>query len=231
MIPLLALASTSWLGITLGEPYKAVYSRMGDPIVASHDNLISKFVYLTENENAFVTVLVENGSVYGVRLWALPTAAPQTADPYGVALNADTDALLQRRGKPTRTGTDSDGLYDAYQDGNVLWLYHLNANQTVHTITLSEPESTIQKLPSQPLPALHTGASAADAVVIDAARPDDTKRWEGMFLAVHPCGSSGTLREQRRETVTQDGRAYDALTVECSTGGTLQTLYFLPKSR
>lgn len=230
MISVLALAATSWLGIALGEPYSAVHARMGDPLVASHDNLISKFVYLTEGENAFVTVLSERGRVYGIRLWSLPTAAPKTTDPYGIALNQDVDTLLQRRGKPARTGSDADGSFDAYQTGDVLWLYHVNGNQTVRTITLSEPESAIQQMPEQPLPTLHTGSSPADAIVMNAVSPADAKRWEGMYLAVRTCGSNGAWHEGPRAVVKQNGAAYDAVTASCSSGGAMQTLYFISKA-
>lgn len=226
MLPLLALAATTWLGITLGEPYSAVYARMGDPVIAAKDPNLQKFVYLTEHENAFVTVLTERGRVSGVRLWSLPTAAPKTADPFGISLNEDVDKLLQSRGKPSRTAADSDGPFDAYQSGDVLWLYHLNANQTVRTITVSATQSSIDDLPEQTLPQLHTGTSPADAVVMNAASPDDAKRWEDMYLAIRPCADQGKWRAGKRLTQTLSGAAYDAVTVTCSSGGESQTLYF-----
>lgn len=227
---MLALVSTSWLGVTLGEPYSAVFSRMGDPVVASHDANAAKFVYLTEHGNAFVTIVTERGHVSGIRLWALPTAAPKTADPFGIVLNEDADVLVQKRGKPSRTANDADGPFDAYQDGDVLWLYHINGNNTVHTITVSTTESDIEDLPEQPLPALHNGSSPQDAIVMDAGSPGSAKRWEGMFLAVHPCGGNGTLRETRRTTQMQDGRSYDVVTTSCSSDGTNATLYFRTNS-
>jgi len=226
VLSLLALAATSWLGITLGEPYSAVYARMGDPVIAAKDPNLQKFVYLTEHENAFVTVLTERGRVSGVRLWSLPTAAPKTADPFGIALNDDAGKLLQARGKPSRTAADSDGPFDAFQSGDVLWLYHLNANQTVRTITLSATQASIEDLPEQPLPQLHTGTSPADAVLMNAASPDDAKRWEDMYLAIRPCADNGKWREDKRVTQTPGGAAFDAVTATCSSGGATQTLYF-----
>lgn len=226
MIPLLALAATSWLGITLGEPYSAVYARMGDPVIAAKDPNLQKFVYLTEHENAFVTVLTERGLVSGVRLWALPTAVPKTADPFGISLNEDADKLLQSRGKPSRTAADSDGPFDAYQNGDVLWLYHLNANQTVRTITVSATQAAIDDLPQQTLPQLHTGTSPLDAIVMSAASADDTKRWEDMYLAIRPCADQGKWRADKRAKQTVGAVAYDAVTVTCSSGDASQTLYF-----
>ena len=199
---------------------------MGDPVVATHDAKAAKFVYLAEHANAFVTVVTEHGRVSGIRLWALPTATPKTADPFGIALNEDAAAVLQKRGKPSRTANDADGPFDSYQDGDVLWLYHLNGNGTVHTITLSTTESNIEDLQEQPLPTLHNGTSAADAIVMDVTLPDDAKRWEGMFLAVHPCSGNGTLRESKRATQTQDGTTYDVVTASCSSDGSDATLYF-----
>ena len=199
---------------------------MGDPVVATHDANAAKFVYLTEHANAFVTVVTERGRVSGIRLWALPTATPKTADPFGIALNEDAAAVLQKRGKPSRTANDADGPFDSYQDGDVLWLYHLNGNGTVHTITVSTTESNIEDLQEQPLPTLHNGTSPADAIVMDVTSPDDAKRWEGMFLAVHPCVGNGTLRESKRATQTQDGTAYDVVTASCSSNGSDATLYF-----
>ena len=226
MLPLLALVSSSWLGVTLGEPYSNVFTRMGDPVVATHDATISKFVYLTEHGNAFVTVVTERGRVSGVRLWALPTAAPKTTDPFGIALNQDVDALIQKRGKPSRAASDSDGPFDSYQDGDVLWLYNLNGNNTVRTITLSTTESAIEDMPAQPLPALHAGTSPDDAIVMDVNSADDAKKWESMFLAVHPCNGNGTLRESKRATETQSGNTYDVVNAACSSSGSDVTLYF-----
>ena len=226
MLPLLALVSTSWLGVTLGEPYAAVYARMGDPVIATKDPHVTKFVYLTEHENAFVTVVTERGRVSGVRLWSLPTAQPKTADPFGVTLNEEIGKVLQTRGKPTRMASDSDGPFDAYQGGDVLWLYHINGNQTVRTITVSTTESAIEDLSEQPLPDLHTGDSRADAVVMDVSSPDDAKQWENMYLAIRPCGTDGKWHVDKRAAQTQDGASYDALSVSCSSGGATQTLYF-----
>lgn len=202
---------------------------MGDPVATAKDAHTTKFVYLTEHENAFVTVITEHGRVSGVRLWALPTAMPKTADPFGIALNQEAGKLLEARGKPSRIASDADGPFDAFQDGEVLWLYHLNGNQTVRDITVSATESSIEDLPEQPLPTLHSGSSPADAIVPDAARGDDAKRWEQMFFAVHPCGRNGTWREEKRATQPQDGNAYDVVTVSCSAGGAAQTLYFKPR--
>lgn len=226
MLTLFALVSTTWLGVTLGEPYSQVYARMGDPVISTKDPHVTKFVYLTERENAFVTVLTQRGHVSGVRLWSLPTAMPKTADPFGIALNDDTDKLLQARGKPSRTAADSDGPFDAYQNGDVLWLYHLNANQTIRTITLSATQAAIEDLPEAPLPQIHTGTSQSDPIVMDAASPDDAKQWEGMYMAVRPCASGGKWRIDKRATQNLGGTAYDAVTASCSSGGAAETLYF-----
>jgi hypothetical protein len=199
---------------------------MGDPLIATQDPHVAKFVYLTEHDTAFVTVLTQHGRVSGVRLWTLPTGTPKTADPFGVALNDDTDKLLQMRGRPMRSSGDADGPYYAYQNGDVLWVYHINGNQTVHTITLAATESAIADLPEQTLPALHTGASPSDAVVMDTASSDDAEHWENMYLAVRPCANNGTWRASKRVTQTQNGAAYDAVTASCSAGGETETVYF-----
>jgi len=226
VLSLLALAATSWLGVTLGEPYTAVYTRLGDPVIATKDTHLTKFVYLTDHENAFLTVMTERGRVSGIRLWSLPTAAPKTADPFGIMLNEDVNKLLQARGKPTRSANDADGPFDAYQNGDVLWMYHVNGNQTVRTITVSTTESSIEDLAEQPLPSLHTGASIADAVAMDVSSPDDATQWENMYLGIRACGNDGKWRVDKRTSQNKDGAAYDALTVSCSSGGTSQTLYF-----
>jgi hypothetical protein len=226
VLPILALLSSSWLGITLGEPYSAVFARMGDPVVATHDNRSAKFVYLTDRENAFLTVITEHGRVSGLRLWSLPTATPSTTDPFGIRLNEDAQKLLDARGKPSRSAADADGPFDAYQSGDVLWLYYLNGNGTVRAITLAATEDSVAAMPEQPLPALHAGASPADAIVVDAPSRGDSQRWEGMFFAVHPCANDGTWRVGKRTTQMQEGSAYDAVTATCSTGGAAQTLFF-----
>ncbi len=226
MLSLLAIAATSWLGITLGEPYSAVYARMGDPVIAAKDPHLTKFVYLTEHENAFVTVLTERGRVSGLRLWSLPTAQPKTADPFGIALNEESGKVQQVRGKPSRSASDSDGPFDAYQSGDVLWLYHLNGNQTVRTITVSATESAIEDLPEQPLPQLHTGTTPADAIVMNTSSPQDAKRWEEMYVAIRPCANEGNWSTDNRTTQVQNGAPYDVLNLRCSSGGAAATLYF-----
>lgn len=229
MLPLLALLSTSWLGITLGEPYAAVHDRMGDPVVSTKAADVTKFVYLTAHENAFLTVMTERGRVSGIRLWALPTATPQTADPAGIRIDEDVDKLLSVKGKPSRTAADADGPFDAYQNGDVLWLYHLNGNQTVRTITLSASDASMEDLPEVPLPQLHAGTSPADAVVMSASA-GGAARWESMFFAVRPCGSNGTWRQTKRTSETIGGVAYDAVSVACSSGNASQTRYFKPSA-
>lgn len=230
MLSLLALVTTSWLGITLGEPYAAVHDRLGDPVVATKAGDVTKFVYLTAHENGFVTVMTERGRVSGIRLWALPTATPQTADPAGIRIDEDADKVHSARGKPSRTAADADGPFDAYQNGDVLWLYHLNGNQTVRTITLSASDASIEDLPQVPLPPLHTGTSPADAVAMSAPA-DRAARWESMFFAVRPCGANGSWHQTKRTSETIGGVAYDAVSVTCSSGGASQTLYFKPAAK
>lgn len=226
MLSLLALLSTSWLGIALGEPYNAVYARMGDPLITTQDANVAKFVYLIEHDTAFVTVLTQHGRVSGVRLWSLPTGTPKTADPFGIALNDDTDKLLQERGKPMRTSGDSDGPYYAYQNGDVLWVYHINGNQTIRTITVAATESAIDDLSEQTVPAVHTGSSPSDAIVMNTASAADAEHWENLYLAVRPCANSGTWHASKRVAQTQNGASYDAVTASCSTGGATETVYF-----
>lgn len=201
---------------------------MGDPLVASRAGNLRKFVYSSTNGNAFITVITQRGRVSGLRLWALPAANARTADPFGITLNEDVSALLRARGKPSRAAADADGPFDAYQNGDVLWLYHVNGNSTVRTITLSTTQSAIDDLQRAPLPELHTGASPPQAIRMDVASANDAKRWESMFFAVHPCGSNGSWRVQKRRTLTRTSGAYDAVTVTCSTGGQDRTLYFTP---
>jgi hypothetical protein len=226
MISLLALLSTSWLGARLTEPYADVFARKGDPVVATHDATLTKYVYLTGDENAFVTIVTEQGRVSAIRLWALPTATPKTADPFGIALNESSEVLLQKRGAPSRIASDSDGPFDAYQDGEILWLYHINGNKTVSTITLSTTEAAIDNLPSQPLPALHDGSSQVQAIRMDVASANDARRWESMFLAVHPCSGGGKLHQDTSSTQTDGARSYDVVSASCSTNGAKATLYF-----
>jgi hypothetical protein len=211
----------SWLGVTLGEPVTAVSARMGDPIAVGKDPKLAKFVYLVEHGNAFLTVLSERGYVSGVRLWSVTGAPGKTLDPFGIALGEQADALTGKRGKPTRSGSDIDGPFDAYQNGDVLWLYHIRGNQSVASITLSTTESAIEDLPEAPLPAVHTGASAADAIVVVQPDAKDVARWEQMYLAIHPCGANGVWKSNKTE---RQGKT-DVLSATCS-DGPARTFYF-----
>lgn len=216
--------ATSWLGVKLGEPVAAVAARMGDPLAVSKDSTLTKFVYLTEDTNAFLTVLSERGIVSGVRLWSVTTAQGKTADPFGIALNDTKDKVLAKRGKPIREAADIDGPFESYQDGDVLWLYHIKADQSVTSITLSTTEAAISGVPAQPLPKVHTGATAADAVRIVQPNAGDASRWEQMFLAIRPCGDNGNwlLRKTERQGTL------DVVTASCNLGGLSQAFYFAP---
>lgn len=214
----------SWLGVKLGEPLSAVTARMGDPLTVSKDPQLTKFVYLTEDTNAFETVLSEHGIVTGVRLWSVTTLPGKTYDPFGIALNDAVDKLVAKRGKPTRQAEDIDGPFDSYQDRDILWVYHIKADQSITSITLSTTDNAIAELPAQPLPTVHSGQSASNAIRIVQPNAGDVKRWEEMFLAIRPCGNNGTWlirRTERQGTV-------DAVTASCNLGGASQTFYFAP---
>jgi hypothetical protein len=218
---------TSWLGVTLGEPLSAVAARMGDPLAVAKDPQLTKFVYLTEDTNAFVTILSEHGIVSGVRLWSVTTLSGKTTDPFGIALNDAVDKVVAKRGKPAREAEDIDGPFDAYQDRDVLWLYHIKGDQSVTSITLSTTDNALADLPQQPLPAVHTGQSAADAVRVVQPNAGDAKRWEEMFLAIRPCGDNGKwlIRKTERQG------SVDVVTASCNLGGLSRDFYFQAATR
>ncbi len=221
---MLALA-VSWLGITIGESLASVSTRMGDPVATAHDPQLDKFVYLTEDGNAFVTAIAEHGMVSGIRLWSLTNAAGKTADTFGITLGTSDETLKAKRGKPARTGSDIDGPFEAYQDGDTLWLYHLRGDQSVSSITLSTSESALAESAAQPLPAVHSGRSRADAIRV--VQPDSAavQRFEQMYLAIHPCPGGGTWHIAK--TVRQDG--VDVVSTSCNPSGAAQTWYFTPE--
>jgi hypothetical protein len=219
---------TSWLGVTLGEPLSAVASRLGDPITVSKDPTLTKFVYLTDDTNSFVTVLSEHGIVSGVRLWSVTTQPGKTLDPYGIALGDAVDKLVAKRGKPARESADIDGPFDAYQDRDVLWLYHIKGDQSVTSITLSTTDTALADLPQQPLPPVHSGTSPADAIRVVQPNADDTKRWEQMYLAIRPCGdNNGTWLI--RKTARQGN--LEVVSASCNLGGLTRDYYFQPTTR
>jgi hypothetical protein len=218
--------TTSWLGVKLGEPLASVAARMGDPIAVSKDPALTKFVYLTEDTNAFLTVLSERGIVSGIRLWSVTTAPGKTTDPFGIALNDTKDKVLAKRGKPVREAADIDGPFESYQDRDVLWLYHIKADQSVTSITLSTTEAAISDLPAQPLPKVHSGESAADAVRVVQPNAGDTSRWEQMYLAIRPCGQSGTWLVRK----TEHQGVLDVVSASCNLSGLSQAFYFAPSN-
>lgn len=223
---LLAVTGNSWLGVTLGEPVSAVVTRMGDPLIVSHDPTLTKFVYLTDDTNAFITVLSEHGIVSGIRLWSVTTQAGKTSDPFGIKLEDSKDSLIAKRGKPARDGEDIDGPFESYQDGDVLWLYHIKGDQSVTSITLSTTDTAIAGIREQPLPAVHLGRNADDAVRIVQPTAGDTKRWEEMFLAIRPCGDNNGKWAIRR---TERQGTLDVVTASCDLGGPSQAFYFSPR--
>ena len=198
---------------------------MGDPIATAHDPRLDKFVYLTGDGNAFVTAIAEHGVVSGIRLWSVTNATGKTADPFGIALGASDETLRAKRGKPSRTGSDIDGPFESYQDGDMLWLYHLRGDQTVSSITLSTSESALADLPAKAMPAVHTGTSAADAIRVVQADAASVKRFEELYLAIHPCAGGGVWRIAK--TVRENGT--DVVSAACDAGGAAQTWYFRPE--
>lgn len=198
---------------------------MGDPIATAHDPRLDKFVYLTDNGNAFVTAIAEHGVVSGVRLWSVTNRAGKITDPFGVTLDANVQALHAKRGNPSRSGSDIDGPFQAYQDRDTLWLYHLRADETVSSITLSTSESALAELPARPLPAVHTGTSAADAIRVVQPDTASVQRFEQLFLAIHPCAGGGTWRVAK--TAHQGG--IDVVSAACDPSGAAQTWYFAPE--
>lgn len=199
---------------------------MGDPIAVSKDPTLTKFVYLTEDTNAFVTVLSEHGVVSGVRLWSVTTLPGKTVDPFGITLGDTVDKVVSKRGKPVREAADIDGPFDAYQDGNVLWLYHIKGDQSVTSITLSTTDTALADLPQQPLPNVHSGTSAADAIRIVQPNAADAKRWEQMYLAIRACGDNGTWMIRK----TERQGSVDVVTASCNLGGLSRDFYFAPST-
>lgn len=198
---------------------------MGDPVATAHDPQLDKFVYLTDGGNAFVTAIAEHGMVSGIRLWSVTNAPGKIADPFGITLGASEETLKAKRGKPVRAGSDIDGPFDSYQDRDTLWLYHLRGDQSVSSITLSTSESALAERAAQPLPAVRTGTSAADAIRV--VQPDSAavRRFEQLYLAIHPCARGGTWHIAK--TVRQAGM--DVVSANCDPGGAAQTWYFLPE--
>lgn len=219
---------TSWLGVTLGEPMSAVTARLGDPVTVSKDPTLTKFVYLTDDTNAFITVLSEHGIVSGVRLWSVTTLPGKTLDPFGVTLGDAVDKVISKRGKPARESADIDGPFDAYQDGDVLWLYHIKGDQSVNSITLSTTDTALANLPQQPLPPVHSGASPEDAIRIVQPNAADAKRWEQMYLAIRPCGDAGGTWMIRK---TERQGNVDVVTASCNLAGLDRDFYFQAATR
>lgn len=217
---------TSWLGVTLGEPLSAVYDRMGDPIVATADDKVTTFVYSVDKGRSFVTVLAQHGIVSGVRLWEPPGAQSTLADPKGVMLGNDITALTTDMGTPSRNGQDSEGPYHAYQNGDVLWLYHMNGDATVRSITLATTEAAVAAIPAAPVPAVHAGDSIADAIRVVASSGADGVNWEHLYLAVHPCAKNGRWTMTKQVLQRLGGRSYDELTATCSGDEASRVFYF-----
>lgn len=199
-------------------------TRLGDPLTVSKDPDVTKFVYLTDDANAFLTVLSDHGIVTGVRLWSVTTLA-KAQDPYGIGLGESKDKVIAKRGTPARESADVDGPFEAYQNQDVLWLYHIKADQSVSSITLATTDAAVAQIPAQQMPDVHSGGSAHSAVrVVQPA--SDVARWEQMYLAIRPCGDNGTWLVRR----TERQGSLDVVTASCNFGGISQAFYFQPVS-
>lgn len=219
-------SGASWLGLHLGEPLTEVAAAWGDPLVATPGADVSTNVYVTDANRSFVTVLVRRGLVSGIRVWEPPGAASTLRDPAGIALGDSEAAVRKARGAPSRAGSDSDGPYLAYQNANLLWLYHLNGDGSVRTITVAATSAVLDDLPAAPLPPAHGGTSVDDAVVVKQSDGRAGVGWEHLYLAVHPCPGGGRWTMDRQKLVRIYSRFYDDLHAVCSSNGSARDFFF-----
>jgi hypothetical protein len=221
---LLAVATPSFAGVSLGDTRAAVIAERGDPAGSKDDgNGKSHFEYLAPTGGAVELVLFEGDHVSAVAVVlsgfrpSAPSSAPRASGIYlgEPAAQLGANATSTKLTRPADNGA----------------VYEFGIDQTrgiVGSIALervsgSPPPS--QMAPLAPI-AVHGGTSMDDAIVVHADSDAIGDASEYFYLALHPCGGAGQWKMDTQALLNHDGKSYDRLDVECTTDGEKRSFYF-----
>ncbi|HXW75937.1 MAG TPA: hypothetical protein VEJ20_00855 [Candidatus Eremiobacteraceae bacterium] len=215
---------TSWLGVTLGEPSKAVRATLGRPLEIVPTNVGDEWRYAADNGNATLELVLVQDQVLNIAVRVKPGKTSKLADPAGGALGMTAADLTAARGVPIATYDNGDSV--AYGDVTGVRCFYSLENGVVTSIEISEP------LPSPP-PATVTadanrdGSSLARAFLVAASTSADATAAELAYIHGLTCdNASGLWTLSTQELVSSDGRYYDLYHVTCSTTKLPHDFYF-----
>ena len=218
----LALAAPAFAGVCLGDTPASVIAERGDPS-SMHDDGGGKmqFEYLAPSGGAIQLVIFDQGLVSAVALVEPMTSAPlpglsAAGITLGETIPSEVDPHVKQFTRPAGDGA----------------VYEFGLDPTrgiVSSIVLTRAPNAPTPLPvasASGLPPVHGGSSVADAVVIRADTDGAGTRSEYFYLALHQCGTGGHWRLDTQSLLTNNGKTYDRLDVECTAGGKKRSFYF-----
>jgi hypothetical protein len=228
----------SFTGVTLGQTAAQLVAERGDPLGDREQSGESVYLYLTPDGNLEQFIHIKAGRVLAVAVSATPpqeaspTPPPTTAVPsaLGVTLGDPAAALAAiRKDRLVRTDQTPDGPSSIYSDNHGLFYGFLVVNGKVAQITAQMSNNWMAFLgPSSARPAIHDGASLADAIVIKATNEEAGVRAEYAYLALHACDASGAGKwiAPQQSLVSSGGKNYDKVSARCSVNNFTRDFYF-----
>jgi hypothetical protein len=228
----------SFAGVTLGQTAQQLVAERGDPLGDREQSGETVYLYLTPAGNLEQFMHVKAGRVIAVAVSATPPQDPSQTPPattalpsaLGVTLGDPATAVAAiRKDRFVRTDQTPDGPSSIYSDNHGLFYAFLIVNGKVAQITAQMSNNWVAFLgPSNAKPALHDGASFADAIVIKAANEEAGVRAEYAYLALHACDASGAGKwiAPQQSLVTNGGKNYDKVAARCSVNNSSRDFYF-----
>lgn len=224
-----ALGSTSWLGVTLGEPQAQMFQTQGEAgygIPAAGRGAIS---YTIDRGNGLLDVSFRDGYVQsiGLRKGVYSHVLPTVTDPSGIALGASRDDVIAKRGAGSEVKPAKGWPYLAYTDPDgTTWSYYL-LDGVVRDIVVAAPDAALDALPAAAVPDPKGGRSYNDAILNGAAEEPSGAANEAAYVLNLRCSNGGALfREAQQSLANRDGRTYDILHLQCYQGDETRDLYF-----
>jgi len=215
-----ALASLTWLGVTIGEPVAQLRVQFGDPLLIRPLGNARVASFLREDDpSAVINVTEEHGMVLAVEyLRERPEQTASLRDPYGVTLGLKSADVQKLRGKPS---IDVDGVlyYTVQTDGPATVIYHFEDDVLSSIKLVGSPASAPgdDKLPRL---AEAKGDSYANAILDVSAKPGASIHFRERYFAVRQCDST----DRSTTTEKRTGKTYSLVTATCD--GKKRTVYF-----
>lgn len=235
------VAPPAWLGATFERPAAELRTVLGDPVLVTRlpdaspspppgarSERKARYI-LSLREPLFLIVSERHGVVVGIEAFSNRplSAESQTVapDPSGVRLGA-TEAVVRAAHPEARPVTDSFGDTQLAVPVSPRYIaaYRMQTGRVTAITWFARPESD----PAADGPPLSepAGDSPATAVLDVQKTEDDGILWEFVWEAYHRCDGRNPWQKKSVATSHENGRVYDAVTLQCPSSGATRTVYF-----